>query len=171
MLSGYFEHQERLQIEGHAAEPLECVPSPEDEGVCGWYHCFRGGEKQRAGRCDRKGLEVDKEREVEEKGLKLSITGGGKEGKSKVIALCSCLEDKFGECSKKMSGVDNECRNAGIGFENENEAAGSEREGEGEIRLILFSRNMFEDWSEEVAENGVGLWSGSKPSASRLLNG
>ena len=39
-------------------------------------------------------------REVEEKGLKLSITEGGKEGKSKVIASCGYLEEKFQECTK-----------------------------------------------------------------------
>ena len=36
-----------------------------------------------------------------EKGLQLSITEGGKEGKSKVIFSCSYLEEKFQECSKK----------------------------------------------------------------------
>ena len=40
--------------------------------------------------------------EVEGKGLKLSITEGGMEGKSKVIASCSCLEAKFPECTKEM---------------------------------------------------------------------
>ena len=33
-------------------------------------------------------------REVKEEGLELSITEGGKEGKSKVTALCSFLEDE-----------------------------------------------------------------------------
>ena len=31
----------------------------------------------------------------EEKGLKLSITEGGKEGKSEATASCSCLKEKF----------------------------------------------------------------------------
>ena len=39
--------------------------------------------------------------EVEEKGLKLSITGNGKEGKSKMIASCGYLEEKLQECSKE----------------------------------------------------------------------
>ena len=39
--------------------------------------------------------------EVEEKGLKLSITEGGKRGQSKVIARCSYLLLKFQECGKK----------------------------------------------------------------------
>ena len=33
------------------------------------------------------------------KGLKLSITEGGMEGKNKVIASCCYLEEKFRECS------------------------------------------------------------------------
>ena len=36
-------------------------------------------------------------REVEEKGLKLSIIEGGTEVKSKVIASCSYLEEKYQE--------------------------------------------------------------------------
>ena len=36
-------------------------------------------------------------REVEEKGLKLSIMEGGTEVKSKVIASCSYLEEKYHE--------------------------------------------------------------------------
>ena len=39
--------------------------------------------------------------EVKEKGLKQSITEGGKEGKSNVIASCSCLEEKFQECCRR----------------------------------------------------------------------
>ena len=40
-------------------------------------------------------------REVEKKGLKLSITEGGEEETSKVIASFSCLEEKFQECGKR----------------------------------------------------------------------
>ena len=39
--------------------------------------------------------------EVEEEGKKLSITEGGKEGKSKAIKSCKYLEEKFQKCSKK----------------------------------------------------------------------
>ena len=39
--------------------------------------------------------------EVERKGLKLSITENGKEGKSKMIASCSFLEDELRQCSKE----------------------------------------------------------------------
>ena len=41
------------------------------------------------------------QREVEAKGLKLSITEGGKEGKSNVVASSRFLEERFQECSKK----------------------------------------------------------------------
>ena len=40
-------------------------------------------------------------REVEEKGLKLSITEGGKEGKRKVIASCRYLQERLQDCSVK----------------------------------------------------------------------
>ena len=40
-------------------------------------------------------------REVEENGLKLSITEGGKEGKRKVIASCRYQEERLQDCSKK----------------------------------------------------------------------
>ena len=39
--------------------------------------------------------------EVEEKGLKVSIAEGGKEGESKAITSCKYLEEKLHECSKK----------------------------------------------------------------------
>ena len=39
-------------------------------------------------------------KEVEEKGLKLSITEGGQGGKSKVIISCKYLEEELRECSK-----------------------------------------------------------------------
>ena len=39
--------------------------------------------------------------EVEEKGLKPSITEGGKEGKSKAMTSCKYLEERFQQCSKR----------------------------------------------------------------------
>ena len=42
-------------------------------------------------------------RDVEEKGSQLSSSGGGKAGKSEVIASCSFLEGDFQECSKRES--------------------------------------------------------------------
>ena len=40
-------------------------------------------------------------REVDETGLKLSITEGGKEGKRQVISSCSYLKERFQECSNR----------------------------------------------------------------------
>ena len=54
-----------------------------------------------AGRYCRERFEVNEKGKVEEMGLKLSITDGGKEGKSKVITSCGNMEEKFRECSKK----------------------------------------------------------------------
>ena len=39
--------------------------------------------------------------EVEKKGLKLSVTENGKEGKSKMIASCGYLEDELSQFSKE----------------------------------------------------------------------
>ena len=55
--------------------------------------------EQGTGQSCRQGFEVDQKERFEEKCLKLSITEGGKEGKSKVIASCSCLGEKFQECT------------------------------------------------------------------------
>ena len=38
--------------------------------------------------------------EVEKKGLKLSVTENGKEGKSKMIRSCGFSEDELRQCSK-----------------------------------------------------------------------
>ena len=39
--------------------------------------------------------------EVEKKGLKLSLIENGKEGKSKMIALCGFSEDELRQCSNE----------------------------------------------------------------------
>ena len=56
-------------------------------------------------------------KEAEEKGLKLSITEGSKEGKSKGTASCTYLEGKLRECRE--------------GLENKSEARSQENEGNG----------------------------------------
>ena len=43
-------------------------------------------------------------KEVEEKGLRLSITEGGREGKNKVIASCKYLEEKVAGMQQKRRG-------------------------------------------------------------------
>ena len=64
-------------------DPLSEAVKAYPEGFCGRYHSLHGWEKQRAGRHGRKCFEADKERDVEQKGLMLSIIGGGKEGKTR----------------------------------------------------------------------------------------
>ena len=40
-------------------------------------------------------------KEVEKKGIKLSVTVNGNEGKSKMVAACGFLEDELRQCSKE----------------------------------------------------------------------
>ena len=102
-------------------------------------------------------------REVEEKDFRLSITEGGKEGKSKVIASCSDLEEKLQECTKReggglatsvaISGVDLRTRTKQL-------RGGQKEEVMGVLNCQKQSRlseKPYDDWCEEVAEDG--LWS------------
>ena len=66
------------------------------------------------------------EKEAEEEALKLSITEGGKEGKSKVITSCRCLEEKLRECSKRARVVMTE-RVETLGEDRERETSSWER--------------------------------------------
>ena len=63
---------------------------------------------------------------VEKKGLKLSVTEKGKEGKGKMIASCSFLEEELRQCGKE-EGV-----TLGSRSENKSKKAGSKRESEEE---------------------------------------
>ena len=67
------------------------------------------------------------------KELKLSITEGGKEGKSKVIASCSHLEEKnHGMQHERRSRISKKRRNSRSGPEDKDKAAGCKRKGEEE---------------------------------------
>ena len=57
--------------------------------------------EQGSGGSGKEGDEVFFLKELERKGLKLSVTEDGKEGKSKMIASCGFLEEKLRECSKE----------------------------------------------------------------------
>ena len=127
VLCGYFEHQTRVQLEGCVAEPLQIATAifPGPKWSCLLLRIvlqdalsevakiypplkltvfeddipapLKGRNKElveMAGKVMRKLKE-----EVEEKGLKLSITETGKEGKSQMIASCGYLEEKLRECS------------------------------------------------------------------------
>ena len=63
--------------------------------------------------------------EVEKKGLKLSVTEHGKEGKSKMIASCGFLENE----SSGVTMADS-VANARSGLENKGQEVGSERKSE-----------------------------------------
>ena len=56
---------------------------------------MEGRKKELAGTAET--VLTSKRREVEVKGVELSITEGGKEKKSKVIASCTYLEEMFQE--------------------------------------------------------------------------
>ena len=69
--------------------------------------------------------------EVEEKGLKLSITENGKEGKSKMIASCGYLEEKLQECSKEEGvTVADSVETLGGGLEDQSQEVRSKRKSE-----------------------------------------
>ena len=70
----------------------------------GWYHSFLGRAQQGVARHCGEGLTGDGNGSGGRKCLRLSITEGGREGQSKVMASCSGLEEKFQECSNKRSG-------------------------------------------------------------------
>ena len=76
------------------------------------------------------------EEEVETKGPNLSFTENGKEGKSKMIASCSFLENELRNFSR--SDLGRQRGNSGRRLENNSEKAGSKRkskeeEAQGEV--------------------------------------
>ena len=69
--------------------------------------------------------------EVEEEGLKLSITENGKEGKSKMIASCGYLEEKLQGCSKEEGvRVADSVETLGGGLEDQSQEVRSKRKSE-----------------------------------------
>ena len=103
----YFEHQRRVPFEGRfrpsrptslgqntkVYPPLKLKVFVDDITAP-----MEGRSKELAGIAEK----VPK-REVEEKGLKLSLTEGGKDGKSNAIASCSYLEENLQEYNKKSA--------------------------------------------------------------------
>ena len=65
--------------------------------------------------------------EVKKKGLKLSVTGNGTKGKSKMIASCGFLENELSQFSKE-EGVT--LGNALSGLQNKSQEVGSEKKSE-----------------------------------------
>ena len=70
---------------------------------------------------------------MEKKGLKLSVTENGKEGKSKMIASCDFLENGLRQFSKEEGVTFGRWRgNFGRRLENKSKKAGSQRKSEKE---------------------------------------
>ena len=162
VLCGYFAHQRRVQFEPSVtailgskwsclflrmvfqdalSEAMKLSPLLKlkvffvDE-----YHSLVSRTTQKSAGIEEKVLKSVKW-EAEEKGLKLSIADGGKEGTRKVIASCSYLEEKL----------------QGSGFEDENKAAGSEGPGPKESR---HSQERGWVWSLRKSEEDTPLASG-----------
>ena len=128
VLCGCFEHHRRVQFEGCAAEPLQTITAilPGSEWSC-LLPCIvlqdalsevtqiypplqlgvfvdditapLMGKNREVAEMAKKVMKKLKE-EIEKKGLKLSVTENGKEGKSKMIASCGFLEDELRQYSK-----------------------------------------------------------------------
>ena len=103
--------------------------------------------------------------EVVEKDVQLSITEGGKEGKSKAIASCRHLEDKCQEHNqKRRSRHCRQRRDTNDDFEDEIKASMKEREDEKEeVRCKILhcqeearAEELYEDWRNEITEGGFG---------------
>ena len=90
-----------------------------------WRRCKEGSEEAENG---------------EEKGMKLSITEGVHEGKSKAITSCNYLEEKVpGMQQERRSCFGNECSNTGRGLENENRAVGAKEKARWKKCDVRFS--------------------------------
>ena len=129
VLYEFSEHQRRLQFEGCVAEPLQTMTTilPGSKWSCLLLRTVLQDAlsdvtkinpplKLKVFVDDIAALLVVKNREVAEmaqmtmkkfkeevgrKGLKLSVTENGKEGKSKMIASCRLLEDELLQCSRE----------------------------------------------------------------------
>ena len=96
-------------------------------------------------------------REVEERGLEMSVTEGGK--KSKSLRHAAVWKRSFRKAAKERESC-NQCGNTGSRLNDENEAVGStEKE---EVRCEVFrchedsrlSEEVRKDWYEEAVEGG-----------------
>ena len=92
--------------------------------------CKEGRNKDLAGMAERV---LKSTKRVEEKGLVLSVTERGKEGKSNVIASCTYLAEKFGECNRR-EGVEltTSVETLGVDLRTTKNLLGAKREGEKE---------------------------------------
>ena len=112
------------------------------------------------------------EEEVENKGLKLSVTENGKEGKSKMIASCGFLKDELRQCSKEegvtmadsVETLGGDLRTRRVKRLGAKEKA---RRKECQVRFSLFKKNkvfqkeLRESGGKEVVTSGYGTSEGS----------
>ena len=104
--------------------------------------------------------------EVVEKDVQLSITEGGKEGKSKAIASCRHIlkTSVRNTINRKGVGIADSVETSRDDFEDEIKAAMSEREDEKEeVRCKILhcqeearTEELYEDWRNEITEGGFG---------------
>ena len=167
-------------VSGRSESGNKNQPTSKIEGVCGRHHSFHNWRNKALVTLAQKDLK-QLQREAVEKGLRLSITEGGK-GKSRAITSCKLLEEMFQECSKtegvvfatsvETLGVDLRIRTNQLG------AKEKARRKKCDVRFSIIrknrpSRNIHEDCCESVAEDGIGpsrAWE-DKPWASRLQKG
>ena len=120
LLCGYFEHQWRVQFEGCPAEPQDALgevrricPSLKLRVFVGDITALVKGMNKEVVEMANKVMKRLQE-EVEEKGLKLSVTGNGKEGKSKMIASCGFLENELSQFSKEGPTLEDSVETLGV---------------------------------------------------------
>ena len=104
--------------------------------------------------------------EEEEEGKKLSITEGGKEGKSKATASCKYLELKFQKCSKKKEvALETNVENLGVDLRMSTKQLGAKekpRRKKCDVRFSLirkhriFQKNYRRTGVRQFAEDGLG---------------
>ena len=120
LLCGYFEHQWRVQFEGCPAEPQDAFgeirricPSLKLRVFVDDITALVKGMNKEVAEMANKVMKKKKE-EVEEEGLKLSVTGNGKEGKSKMIASCGFLENELSQFSKEGLTLEDSVETLGV---------------------------------------------------------
>ena len=105
--------------------------------------------------------------EVEERGLELSITEGGKEEKSTVFASCSQLEKNFQECSNREgAGLATSVETLGVHLKTttkQPELKEKATRKNCDVRFsiaggVAFAEEAQENWCREVAEYGPGFF-------------
>ena len=79
-------------------------------------------------------------REVKEKRLKLSITGGGKEGARKVVASCSYLEEAVsGMHQHRRSSIGDTFETLGVDLRTRRQLGAKEKGEEEKVRCEVFA--------------------------------